>query len=286
MSDPALPLHALPPRKSELCELRAFHRPPRTLCQLYWALHLLWQARPLQQPEGCLQPLQQPEAHLQQMQLEACLKQVQQPEACLQPPQQLEDGMQLAQLAQQPEACLQPSQQPEGSLHSPPQHPAAGAPLLSQQQDVPVSILHFEALQLDPCHGAEADPPPPAPYTEGLLANDTSSDHPPFSPPSVPSEELPPAPPPSSPPSEELPPAPPSISPEELLLHFDCPDWSRDAWRQCMVMVDSRAFPGALREALPLQPEVLTRLRARTGSADDLEVGCGHARGAQMTCWR
>lgn len=66
--------------------------------------------------------------------------------------------------------------------------------------------------------------------------------------------------------------SPPDI-PEELLLHFDCPDWSRDAWGQCMIMVEDPTFLEALGLALPLQPEMLLGLRARTGSADDLEVG-------------
>ena len=186
--------------------------------------------------------------------------------------------------AQQPGARLQPVEQLEACLQTPSQHPTIPtdvAPLQSQQQDVPDNPPHLEALQLYPSQGSETESPPLAPYPRVLDANNPSSDPHPFSPEELPpaltptfSEELPPAPPPSFP-DEELPPTPPSSCPEELLLHFDCPDWSRDAWHQCMVMVDSRAFPGALSEALPLQPEALTRLRARTGSADDLEVGCG-----------
>jgi hypothetical protein len=59
---------------------------------------------------------------------------------------------------------------------------------------------------------------------------------------------------------------------EEYQMNFECPQWCDIAWQMCMAMVSDPEFPKALLECKPLSHDVVTRLRARTGSADDLEV--------------
>ena len=55
---------------------------------------------------------------------------------------------------------------------------------------------------------------------------------------------------------------PPSL----IITHVRC------VWAKCLRMTSSPRFPQSLTLALPLSPRDLSRLRARTGTADDLEV--------------
>ncbi|GAX77215.1 hypothetical protein CEUSTIGMA_g4661.t1 [Chlamydomonas eustigma] len=59
---------------------------------------------------------------------------------------------------------------------------------------------------------------------------------------------------------------------EEYQMNFRCPQWCDIAWQMCMAMISDPAFPKALLKCMPLSQDMVTRLRARTGSANDLEV--------------